>query len=92
MEQFLLALFTISSMWLTQDKDQNVARYACIVGMCAQPFWFYSVFSKSEIDWGVFAVCCFCTFTWFRGIVNNWLPQYYADRIRQTFLKVYIKL
>jgi hypothetical protein len=93
MMQFLLAVFTIAAMWVSQDRDTNRAKYACIIGMCSQPFWYYAVFSQGVADnLGVLAVTIFCTFSWFRGIVNNWLPEITAERIRQKFLKLHIKI
>lgn len=93
MIQFLLAVFTIAAMWVSQDRDSQRAKFACVIGMCAQPFWYYTVFAQGVLDnLGVLAVTIFCTFSWFRGIVNNWLPEITAERIRQKFLKLYIKI
>lgn len=70
MEQIALAIFGVSAIWLSQDKDTNKRKYAPLLGMCSQPFWFYSAYNAEQ--WGIFILCMFYTVSWGKGIKTYW--------------------
>ena len=69
-EQLIIALTTIPSIWLTQQSNENWKKYACLFGLVAQPFWFYTTYINEQ--WGMFAVTIACTYSWYLGLKNNW--------------------
>ena len=71
MEQIAIALTGVTAIWLSQDKREEWRKYACLFGMVGQPFWFYSAYTAEQ--WGIFTLCFFYTWAWFKGIRNHWL-------------------
>ncbi|MGH8037180.1 MAG: hypothetical protein ACREPD_05515 [Stenotrophomonas sp.] len=69
--QLAIAATGVTAIWLTQSKSERVRRYACLFGIAGQPFWFASAIAAEQ--WGIFALCCFYTWAWSRGVWNNWL-------------------
>lgn len=71
MEQIGLALTGAVAVYLSQQKDENLKRYACIFGLLGQPFWFYATYQAGQ--WGIFALSLVYTCSWMVGFRNNWL-------------------
>jgi len=71
MEQVFIAITGVVAIWLSQDKRDSYRKYACLFGMAGQPFWFYSAYTAEQ--WGIFVLCFFYTFAWWKGIKNNWI-------------------
>ncbi len=72
-DQVAIGAFGISSVWLSQDKRSEVRRWACIAGICAQPFWFYATWHAQQ--WGILALSVVYTLGWCRGIYNFWIKS-----------------
>jgi hypothetical protein len=73
MEQISIALTGVAAIWLTQQSNENWKRYACILGIIGQPFWFYSAYKAEQ--WGIFILCFFYTYSWSLGVWNNWIKS-----------------
>lgn len=73
MEQIAIALTGCLAIWLSQDKLESRRKYACILGLIGQPFWFYSAYSAEQ--WGIFALCFLYTYSWAKGFKNNWITE-----------------
>ena len=71
--QLCIAFTGCVAIWLSQDTDPKRRRWACIFGLCGQPFWFYSAFTAAQ--WGIFAMCFLYSWSWLRGLRNNWLTR-----------------
>jgi len=71
MEQIIIALTGATAIWLSQQANESWKKYASILGLIGQPFWFYSSFQAEQ--WGIFALCFFYTYSWAVGFKNNWL-------------------
>jgi len=71
MEQIAIAITGVVAIWLTQDHRENWRKYACLFGLVGQPFWFYSAYSAEQ--WGIFILCVFYTWAWFKGFRNHWM-------------------
>jgi len=70
-EQGAIAILGISSVWLSQEISAERRKYACLFGLTAQPFWFYSTYQAEQ--WGMMFLCGVYTLAWGRGVYNNWL-------------------
>lgn len=70
-DQIGIALTGVIAIWLSQDKSHGLRRYACLFGLIGQPFWFYSSFVAEQ--WGIFVLCFFYTYAWWKGFKNHWL-------------------
>lgn len=73
MEQIAIALTGVVAIWLTQDKREEWRRYACVFGMVGQPFWFYAAYTAEQ--WGIFILCIFYTWAWFKGVRLHWIER-----------------
>ncbi len=69
--QVAIALFGVAAIWLTQDARADRRRFACIVGLIAQPFWFHATIAAQQ--WGMVAVCVLYTLAWARGFWTQWV-------------------
>lgn len=71
MDQLFIAVSGTLSIWLTQQHREAWKRYACLIGMIGQPFFFYATYSAEQ--WGMFFLTFFYTYSWALGIYNNWI-------------------
>lgn len=71
MEQIGIALLGVSAIWLSQDTRPAWRRWACICGLCAQPFWFFTAWTHDQ--WGILALCFLYGASWMRGVWNQWI-------------------
>ncbi len=62
----MIALTGVVAAWVNQDPRGRVRRWACVVGLIGQPFWFYSTITAGQ--WGTFAVTVGYTVAYLRGI------------------------
>jgi hypothetical protein len=73
MEQIAIAMFGVTAVFLSQSTSEKARKYASVLGLIGQPFWFYATYSSEQ--WGIFALCFFYTFSWGRGFWNNWIKK-----------------
>lgn len=71
MEQIAIALTGVVAIFLTQQSNEKLKKFACLFGLAGQPFWFYAAYTNEQ--WGIFTLCIFYTYSWFVGLNNNWL-------------------
>ncbi|CAM0012930.1 hypothetical protein VPHK453_0075 [Vibrio phage K453] len=71
MEQLMIAFTGVVAIFLTQQSNDRIKKYACLFGLAGQPFWFYSAYTNEQ--WGIFALCVFYTYSWSLGFKNNWI-------------------
>lgn len=68
--QIGIALFGVVAIWLSQATSESQRKYACLFGLCSQPFWFWSAYSAEQ--WGIFVLCVLYTVSWLRGLKQYW--------------------
>lgn len=73
LEQIGIAIFGVAAIRLSQDERESVRRWACLFGMLAQPFWFYTTAVNGQ--WGIFALSFFYTWAWWKGVRMYWLRK-----------------
>ena len=71
LDQIGIGLFGVAAIYLSQDERPQVRRWACIAGLCAQPFWFWTTASHSQ--WGIFCLSVFYTAAWLKGFRTHWM-------------------
>ena len=71
--QLLLGFFGVIAVFLSQSANTNLRRYACLFGLAAQPFWFYTTFIHGQ--WGIFGLSFFYTASWLQGFYTNWVMK-----------------
>ena len=70
-EQVMIIFTSVTSVWLTQQSNKELKRYACLFGLLAQPFWFYTTYKAEQ--WGIFSVSFIYSGIWLMGFYNNWV-------------------
>jgi hypothetical protein len=70
-DQLAIGLFGVTAVFLSQSPYFLRRRWACIFGLCSQPFWFYATWQAEQ--WGIFVLSILYTVSWLRGIWHNWL-------------------
>lgn len=73
MEQVAIALTGAVAIFLTQDSRESVRRWACIFGMCGQPFWIYATWKAGQF--GMLALTFLYTLAWAKGIWTHWVRK-----------------
>jgi len=63
--QAVIAVMGPAAIWLSQSRSVQVQRWACIVGLASQPFWFWATWESGQ--WGVFVVSLVCAAAWVKG-------------------------
>lgn len=64
--QTAIALLGPTAIWLSQSRSVRFQRWACIVGLVSQPFWFLATWDSWQ--WGVFVVAVVCLLAWLKGL------------------------
>lgn len=64
--QIPIAVLTCASIWALAGKRHKLG---FILGLCSQPFWFYSTYT-GEL-WGMFVVSIWVTGNYIRGLINH---------------------
>lgn len=70
-EQFGIMVCGLTAVFLSQDSRPNWRRWACIFGLCGQPFWFYATWKAQQ--WGIFGLSFLYAYSWARGIWTFWI-------------------
>jgi len=71
MDQIVIALTGATAIWLSQQHREYWKKYASILGLIGQPFWFYATYKAEQ--WGIFGLTFFYTYSWSVGFRNNWM-------------------
>lgn len=72
-EQTVIAITGVVAIFLTQSRDRNWQRFACLIGLAGQPFWMMATYQSEQ--WGMFVLTLFYTLAWCRGIWTFWLTN-----------------
>lgn len=70
-DQIAIGLLGVTAIFLSQSANPDVRKYACLFGLCSQPFWFYATFTAHQ--WGIFFLSFLYTISWMRGIWLYWV-------------------
>lgn len=70
-DQIGIAICGVSATYLSQDKRESWRKWACICGLCGQPFWFYATLMAEQ--WGILALVFVYTLAWAQGLRTYWI-------------------
>lgn len=70
MTQLFIAAFGLSSIWLAMGHNATGRKWAPIVGLAGQPFWF--AFALDTDAWGLLALVGAYTVVYLRGALLQW--------------------
>lgn len=69
MSQFFLLVLTILAIALIQCERRKLRFIGSIVGVAAQPFWFYETYTNDQ--WGMLVVTCLMTIIYLWGVLKH---------------------
>jgi len=61
------------AIYLTQQSNPEWQRYAPIVGLIGEPFWFYDSYTNQS--WGILGLTTAYTVIWCIGLKNHWFTN-----------------
>lgn len=70
--QICIALLGGAAIWFLSRREEW-KRWGHIIGLCSQPFWFYTTIHHRQ--WGLFVLSLWYTYSWCQGIWNYWLKE-----------------
>jgi len=68
--QIIIGVTGVTAIWLSQNPDPRIHRWACVAGILGQPFWFIAMYQAEQ--WGILVLCVCYTISWMRGVRNYW--------------------
>ena len=66
-----ILVFGMTAVLLVNDPRPHVRRWGPVLGLIAQPFWFYETFLSAQ--WGIFLCSFVYTSSWARGFYHAWI-------------------
>lgn len=73
LEQIVIAVCGVASVWLSQSPAVSSRRWAPIIGLCAQPAWVYASWKAEQ--YGIFALSFVYAVGWARGVNTYWVRR-----------------
>lgn len=73
-DQAIIGVCGMGSIWLANDPREAWRRWACVIGLAAQPAWMWSSWHAGQ--WGIFALSFVYAAGWWRGIRHHWLRRH----------------
>lgn len=70
-DQLVIAVCGIGSVMLSQSRSAQRRRFACLVGIVAQPFWMFATWTAGQ--WGLLLLTLVYTAAWAKGIWVHWV-------------------
>ena len=64
-------LYGLPALYLVGFKEHNTRRWAYILGILGQPFWFITTIGYNQ--WGLLILVFFYTGAWGNGVYQHWL-------------------
>lgn len=71
--QIGIGLFGVTGIWLANGKSAWQRKWAPIVGLLGQPFWFISAYLAAQ--WVILAMTLLYTAAWMRGLYHQWIKD-----------------
>ena len=70
-EQTIIALCGLATVWLSQCRSHRARRWAAPIGLIGQPAWLYASWQAGQ--WGIFVLSIVYAVAWVRGIYTHWI-------------------
>jgi hypothetical protein len=71
MKQLMIFLTGVTSIFLSQSGNAEMVRFACLFGLCGQPFWIHETVTRKQ--YGMLALTLAYTGAWSIGFYNFWV-------------------
>lgn len=71
--QLVIACTGMVAIYLTQQSKEYLKKYAPILGLLGQPFWYYTTLMNEQ--YGIFVLTLGYTYLWGLGLYNSWFKE-----------------
>ena len=71
--QLIIAVTGMVAIYLTQQSNEGIKKYAPILGLAGQPFWYCTTLLNEQ--YGIFVLTLGYTYLWGLGFYNNWIKN-----------------
>lgn len=71
--QVVIAFTGMVAIYLTQQNNESLKKYAPILGLVGQPFWYYTTLLNEQ--YGIFILTLGYTYLWGMGLYNSWFKR-----------------
>lgn len=68
--QIMIVITGVTAVWLTQHEVSDIRRWAPVIGLVSQPFWFAVTITAGQ--YGMFLISLVYTYVWFKGFALQW--------------------
>lgn len=69
--QAVIATTGPAAIWLSQARSLQFRRWASVIGMASQPFWYLAL--KDSPHWGIIVVAVVSAMGWAMGLWVHWI-------------------
>lgn len=76
--QIAILLTGVIAIYLTQQSNEHLKKYACIFGLIGQPFWMYATYTSGQL--GIFLLTFAYTYAWGQGFYQYWIKSYKENK------------
>lgn len=87
--QICIFIFSASAVWFVSRKEPW-RRWGFVLGLCGQPFWFYSAITKQQ--WAIVALCVWYTYSWGMGVWNHFDFNFKSKPNRKNIIAIILAL
>ena len=77
LSQTVIIIFNLVNSYLLTLKDHRVRRWAYVLGLAAQPCWFYTTLVHGQ--WGILVLTLWFTAMYAKGIVTHFTGDCCAE-------------
>lgn len=77
MAQIGILVFSTSAAWLV-TRPESWRRWAFIMGLMGQPFWFSTTIANQQ--WGILVLCIWYTYCWSQGVWFYWVRPLFLGK------------
>ena len=71
-DQWWIAIFGPTAIFLSMSPRPEVARFGPVLGMISQPAWYIASIAAEQ--WGILFLSVLYTMSWCRGLYTHWGP------------------
>ena len=72
-DQIMIGVTGTLAVYFSQTSNVKLKRWACILGLIGQPFWFYTTYTAEQ--WGIFILAFIYTAGWLVGVRTYWFKE-----------------
>lgn len=78
--QIMIIIFSGAAILLLNQNNRRLGWWGSLIGLCGQPFWFYSVWTAKPFQWGIALLVVAYTVAYAMGLHNFSFRKFKKER------------